>query len=197
MSLLAVPPAPRPPRTERLVDLFELGLDAPICLTWELTYACNLSCVHCLSSSGRRDPRELTTDECKAVIDELERMQVFYVNIGGGEPTVRPDFWEIVDYATAHHVGVKFSTNGVKITPEVAERLARNDYLDIQISLDGATPRSTITSADRVRTTPRSRPWPISRRPGSRTSSSRWCAHARTSPSSMSSRRSRTAMVPS
>ncbi|MEI8398523.1 MAG: hypothetical protein WCG33_05190, partial [Actinomycetes bacterium] len=28
------------------------GLDAPICLTWELTYACNLACVHCLSSSG-------------------------------------------------------------------------------------------------------------------------------------------------
>ena len=101
----------------RLVDQFELGLDAPICLTWELTYACNLACVHCLSSSGRRDPRELTTEQCKAVIDELERMQVFYVNIGGGEPTVRPDFWELVDYATAHNVGVKFSTNGVRITP--------------------------------------------------------------------------------
>ncbi|GAB3392399.1 mycofactocin radical SAM maturase [Humibacter soli] len=123
----------------RLVDLFEYGLDSPICLTWELTYACNLSCVHCLSSSGRRDPRELTTEECKAVVDELERMQVFYVNIGGGEPTVRSDFWEIVDYATAHHVGVKFSTNGVKLTPERARQLAGNDYLDIQISLDGAT----------------------------------------------------------
>ena len=49
----------------RLVDHFESGLDAPICLTWELTYACNLACVHCLSSSGRRDPRELTTAECQ------------------------------------------------------------------------------------------------------------------------------------
>jgi mycofactocin radical SAM maturase len=122
-----------------LVDQFQFGLDAPICLTWELTYACNLSCVHCLSSSGRRDPRELTTAECQAVIDELERMQVFYVNIGGGEPTVRPDFWELVDYATEHHVGVKFSTNGVKITPDVARRLAGSDYVDVQISLDGAT----------------------------------------------------------
>jgi mycofactocin biosynthetic radical S-adenosylmethionine protein MftC len=122
-----------------LVEQFQYGLDAPICLTWELTYACNLSCVHCLSSSGRRDPRELSTAECRAVIDELERMQVFYVNIGGGEPTVRPDFWELVDYATAHHVGVKFSTNGVKITPEVARRLAGSDYVDVQISLDGAT----------------------------------------------------------
>ncbi|MGW4131934.1 mycofactocin radical SAM maturase [Amycolatopsis japonica] len=122
-----------------LVDEFQYGLDAPICLTWELTYACNLSCVHCLSSSGRRDPRELGTAECKALIDEFERMQVFYVNIGGGEPTVRPDFWELVDYATEHHVGVKFSTNGVKITPEVANRLAASDYVDVQISLDGAT----------------------------------------------------------
>lgn len=134
MTLTA--PAPNP----RLIDHFETGLDAPICLTWELTYACNLSCSHCLSSSGRRNPNELSTEQCKALIDEMREMQVFYVNIGGGEPTVRPDFWELVDYATANNVGVKFSTNGVRITEEVAQRLARNDYVDVQISLDGATP---------------------------------------------------------
>jgi mycofactocin radical SAM maturase len=122
-----------------LNDEFERGLDAPICLTWELTYACNLACVHCLSSSGRRDPRELSTAECKAVIDELERMQVFYVNIGGGEPTVRKDFWELVAYATAHKVGVKFSTNGSRIDAPRAAWLAASDYVDVQISLDGAT----------------------------------------------------------
>ena len=38
--------------TISLIERFESGLDAPICLTWELTYACNLACVHCLSSSG-------------------------------------------------------------------------------------------------------------------------------------------------
>src|ERR1700738_807986 len=129
------PPSP----TGRLVDQFQYGLDAPICMTWELTYACNLACVHCLSSSGRRDPLELTTAEAKAVIDELERMQVFYVNIGGGEPTIRTDFWELVDYATEHHVGVKFSTNGSRITPDAATRLAGSDYVDVQVSLDGAT----------------------------------------------------------
>lgn len=131
--MTAVLPVPR------LVDQFEKGLDAPICLTWELTYACNLSCVHCLSASGKRDPRELSTQQCKDIIDELERMQVFYVNIGGGEPTVRPDFWELVDYATEHHVGVKFSTNGVRINEKVAAKLAASDYVDVQISLDGAT----------------------------------------------------------
>jgi len=122
----------------KLVEEFELGLDAPICITWELTYACNLACVHCLSSSGRRDPRELTTAEAKAVIEELERMQVFYVNVGGGEPTVRRDFWELVEYAVAHKVGVKFSTNGSRIDRERAEWLAASDYIDVQVSIDGA-----------------------------------------------------------
>ncbi len=123
-----------------LVEHFESGLDAPICLTWELTYACNLACAHCLSSSGRRDPRELSTDECKALIGELQRMQVFYVNIGGGEPTLRKDFWELLQYAVAHHVGVKFSTNGSRITAQAASQLASTPYVDVQISLDGATP---------------------------------------------------------
>ncbi len=113
------------------------GLDAPICLTWELTYACNLACVHCLSSSGQRDDRELTTAEAKAVIDELNRLQVFYINIGGGEPMIRRDFLELVDYAISKNVGVKFSTNGAFIDAEKAMRFAAMDYLDIQISLDG------------------------------------------------------------
>ena len=121
-----------------LRDRFSLGLQAPICLTWELTYACNLSCVHCLSSSGRRDPDELTTAEAKAVIDEMAAMQIFYVNIGGGEPLLRPDFFELVDHAVASGVGVKFSTNGSRLTPEKAERLAATDYVDVQISIDGA-----------------------------------------------------------
>ncbi|WP_447002608.1 mycofactocin radical SAM maturase [Saccharothrix isguenensis] len=123
----------------RLSEHFKSGLDAPICLTWELTYACNLACVHCLSSSGRRDPRELGTEECRALIDEFQRMQIFYVNIGGGEPTVRADFWDLVDYAVDHQVGVKFSTNGVRLDRRRARALAASDYVDVQISLDGAT----------------------------------------------------------
>ena len=123
------------------------GLDAPICLTWELTYACNLQCVHCLSSSGTRDPRELTTEQAKAVLDELRDLQVFYINIGGGEPMVRRDFFELLEHAEHCNIGVKFSTNGAFITPENARRLAAMNYLDIQISLDGADRETN----DRVR----------------------------------------------
>ena len=146
-AVLGIPttPAPRnlelsPVKRSGLADQMKAGLDAPICLTWELTYACNLQCIHCLSSSGRRDPRELTTKEAEALIDELERMQVFYINIGGGEPTIRSDFWHLVDYATDHGVGVKFSTNGSRIDATVARELTAMDYVDVQISIDGADP---------------------------------------------------------
>jgi mycofactocin biosynthetic radical S-adenosylmethionine protein MftC len=124
-------------RAESLVTELKRGLDAPICLTWELTYACNLACVHCLSSSGRRDPQELSTAEAKALLDELCELQVFYINIGGGEPMIRRDFFELVEYATSSGIGVKFSTNGAFLGPEEARRLAAMDYLDVQISLDG------------------------------------------------------------
>ncbi len=120
-----------------LVDQLKRGLDAPICLTWELTYACNLECVHCLSSSGRRDPDELTTAEAKHVLDQLRDLQVFYINLGGGEPMIRRDFFEIVEYSIAQGIGVKFSTNGAFIDAAKARRLAALEYLDIQISLDG------------------------------------------------------------
>src|SRR3546814_4142579 len=70
-----------------LVEELKGGLDAPICLTWELTYGCNLACVHCLSSSGRRDPRELSTAQAMSVIDQLRDLQVFYVNIRSEEHT--------------------------------------------------------------------------------------------------------------
>ena len=120
-----------------LATQLKAGLDAPICLTWEITYACNLQCVHCLSSSGTRDPRELSTDQAKAVLDELRDLQVFYINIGGGEPMIRKDFFEILEHAETNDIGVKFSTNGTYITAENARRLASMNYLDIQISLDG------------------------------------------------------------
>ncbi len=128
-------------------DRFERGLAAPICLTWELTYACNLACTHCLSASGRRDPRELTTTEAKSLIDEIAAMRIFYVNVGGGEPMIRRDFFELIEYTIERRVGVKFSTNGTRIDDRAARRLAALDYLDVQVSIDGADARTS----DRIR----------------------------------------------
>ena len=125
-------------------------------------------------------------------------MQVFYVNIGGGEPTVRPDFWELVDYATAHHVGVKFSTNGVRIDagrrgPAGRHRLRRRP--DLARRCDRR--RQRLPCAGRARSTMAiaALEQPVAT-PASATPRSRWSAPGTTSASSTSSRRSPTATVP-
>ena len=71
------------------------------------------------------------------MLDELARLQVFYINLGGGEPMIRRDFFPLVDHAVAQGIGVKFSTNGTFLDAAAAQRLAAIDYLDVQISLDG------------------------------------------------------------
>ena len=130
-----------------IADLVARGLRAPICLTWEVTFACNLACVHCLSASGRRDPRELTTAEARRLIDQIGDLGVFYVNVGGGEPTLRHDFFDLVDAAVSRGIGIRFSTNGWGITPAVARRLAHWPGVDVQVSLDGAD----AATNDRIR----------------------------------------------
>lgn len=137
-------------------QVFRTGLSAPICLTWEITYGCNLRCVHCLSSSGKRRKDELSTAEAKRLLDEWAAMKVFYINVGGGEPMSRPDFFELMDYSLALGIGVKFSTNGTLIDPAAARWIAARDYLDVQISIDGATAETSdpvrgVGSYDRAR----------------------------------------------
>lgn len=119
----------------------EMGLAAPVNVTWEVTYACNLSCVHCLSDSGKKRQGELTTQECIRVIDDLAAAKVFQLNIGGGEPFSRPDFLDLMDYAHQKGLVTCISTNGTLIDEEVARRLDHK-LVYIQVSLDGATAQS-------------------------------------------------------
>ena len=65
-------------------------------------------------------------------------MQVFYVNIGGGEPMLRPDFFDLVGYAVEPGRGEVLDQRD-PAHPERARQLAAMDYLDVQISMDGAT----------------------------------------------------------
>ena len=119
----------------------EMGLMAPVNVTWEVTYACNLSCIHCVSDSGRKKPGELTTEQCLQVIDTMSAMKVFQFNIGGGEPFMREDFPDLMDYSHEKGIVTCISTNGTLIDDEVAGRLAHK-LVYMQVSLDGATPAS-------------------------------------------------------
>jgi mycofactocin radical SAM maturase len=119
----------------------EMGLTAPVNVTWEVTYACNLSCIHCVSDSGRKKYGELTTEQCLQVINIMSAMKVFQFNIGGGEPFMREDFRDLMDYAHEKGIVTCISTNGTLIDDKVAGGLDHK-LVYIQVSLDGATPAS-------------------------------------------------------
>lgn len=115
-------------------------LSAPVNVTWEITTRCNLRCRHCLSADVMEGSGpELGFDQCCRFLDDLDRLGVFQVNFGGGEPFLRPDFPDILDYAHTKGIVTCVSTNGTVIDRNLAARLGAMDLLYIQVSLDGAT----------------------------------------------------------
>jgi mycofactocin radical SAM maturase len=115
------------------------GLSAPVNVTWEITLKCNMHCVHCLSDAGPAAEDELSTQECRDLVDQLTALNVFQVNIGGGEPFVREDFLDLLTYSHSKGLVTCVSTNGMLIDQELAGRLSRLTMLYLQVSLDGAT----------------------------------------------------------
>lgn len=104
----------------------------------ELTYACNLRCVMCYNPT-HTPSNELTLAEYEDLFDQLARAGTVQLTLTGGEVLSRPDFWEIADAARARHFALRIFTNGVRVTPQVAQRLADLVPLCVEVSLYGAT----------------------------------------------------------
>jgi mycofactocin biosynthetic radical S-adenosylmethionine protein MftC len=122
---------------------YEGLLSGPVNVTWEITRKCNLTCRHCLSADlMAKCEGELSFGECCRLLDDLDRMDVFQVNFGGGEPFARSDFIDILDYAHEKGITTCVSTNGTLLTKDLADRLAAMELLYIQVSLDGANPKT-------------------------------------------------------
>lgn len=88
-------------------------LAAPARVYFELTRRCNLGCRTCFNDSHHPLPDELTTLEILDVLDQLDRLGTFEIRFTGGEPTVHPDFREIVTFARERGFYVSLGTNGV------------------------------------------------------------------------------------
>ncbi len=107
-------------------------------VVWNITRACNLKCVHCYNDSGLNKPcNELTTKQAKAVLDDLAQFGVSSVLFSGGEPLMRADLFELIEYAGKRGLRTVISTNGTLITAEVAKKIKNNGVSYIGISLDG------------------------------------------------------------
>ena len=122
----------------------------PYVVSWNLTYRCNLACEHCYLDAGGTplvgsenfaDRSELGTDECFRVIDEIAAFAPECITIlTGGEPLLRRDILEIVRRASERGLWVVVGTNGVRITENVAKRLAESGARGLSLSLDALDP---------------------------------------------------------
>ena len=122
----------------------------PYVVSWNLTYRCNLACEHCYLDAGGAplvgtenfaDRSELGTDECFRVIDEIAAFAPECLTIlTGGEPLLRRDILEIVRRAAERELWVVVGTNGVRITENLARRLAEAGVRGLSLSLDALDP---------------------------------------------------------
>ena len=111
----------------------------PIPVTvWNTTSACNLRCIHCYADAGKKSPSELSFHEAIEFIDDLAEMKVPVLLLSGGEPLMRADIAELIEYAKSKGLHVSLSTNGTLIDGETAERLAEAGVDYVGVSLDGA-----------------------------------------------------------
>lgn len=112
-------------------------LSGPV-VVWNSTKTCNLKCAHCyMESDAQKYEGEMTTEEAKRFIDDLAEFKSPVLLFSGGEPLIRPDFFELAEYAISKGLRATLSTNGTLITPEVARRIKDIGISYVGISLDG------------------------------------------------------------
>lgn len=113
---------------------------APFLFIWEMTRACALACVHCRASAvRRRDPKELTTEEAKRMLDAVRRFGQPLVVFTGGDPIRRRDVVELVRYGTDIGLRVTLTPSGTpRTTRDKLAELQRAGLARLAVSLDGA-----------------------------------------------------------
>ena len=113
----------------------------PRLIFWETTAGCNLRCIHCrrIDVADRLVPEDLSTAESKQLIDQIVAFCNPILVLSGGEPLIRPDIFEIAEYAVAKGLRVALATNGTLIDKHMAQRIVDAGIRRIAISLDGAT----------------------------------------------------------
>ncbi|MBB5253657.1 radical SAM/SPASM domain-containing protein [Sulfurisphaera ohwakuensis] len=109
-------------------------------ITWNITYKCNLKCLHCYINASPQGDDGLTKDEALNLVDQMAEIKIPLLIMSGGEPLMRRDFFEIAKYASKKGLKLALSTNGTLISKKVAEELKEIGFLYIGISLDSPYP---------------------------------------------------------
>jgi radical SAM protein with 4Fe4S-binding SPASM domain len=108
-------------------------------MTFELTYGCNLRCVHCYNPTHRALPHELTTSEIYSLLNQIADLGVLTITFTGGEPSVRPDIGNILRHARRQGLMIHLMTNATRITTSFTQLLREVAVSQINVSIYGAT----------------------------------------------------------
>ncbi len=97
--------------SQDISPLNETPFSAPLRMDLALTYKCNSKCTKCYVETPR-EIKELSTDEWKLVLDKLWDIGIPHVTFTGGEPTLRKDLPDLVEYAEDLGIITGLITNG-------------------------------------------------------------------------------------
>jgi radical SAM protein len=113
----------------------------PFIVIWELTRACQLKCLHCRADAQyRRDPRELSLEEGKNLIDQIYEMNNPMLVFTGGDPLMREDVFDIAKYAVEKGVRVSMTPSATpNVTKEAIEKAKKVGLARWAFSIDGPT----------------------------------------------------------
>ena len=100
----------------------------PYAVVWEITFACNMRCLHCGTAAGKRRPEELSTQEALDLIDELCALGAVDVTLSGGEPLMRKDWPLLAERLRDQGAKPYLITNGYAVTEKTVDEFARSGH---------------------------------------------------------------------
>lgn len=109
----------------------------PDTVVWEITFACNMRCIHCGTSAGVKRPDELSTEEALNLIDELAELGCKSITLSGGEPLMRKDWRDLAQRIKDKNITSYLISNGFALTEEIADDFLKLGFKRIGISVDG------------------------------------------------------------
>lgn len=115
---------------------------APVRVSMDITYACDLRCIHCRTNTGEIPPEILrhmmSIDQLKDLVLQLDDMKVFEITFTGGEPTIRKGFWDLITVVPQlKYSTVTLITNAAALSREQMDRIIDSGIQSIRVSMDG------------------------------------------------------------
>ncbi len=118
---------------------FPMIWSAPSIVIMDITTRCNLYCYSSSSSKGFRGP---STFSILKFIDDLKTAGGTSIIFSGGEPLLREDIYDLIEYASERGLDVKISTNGTLIDEDTVKKLVKAGLRKVLVSLDGLRPET-------------------------------------------------------